>query len=75
MTDKQIAEAFLYAYKKAGGMHWIYNGLSDCVRVWRERGIIGMPSPTPGALRLLQSEISADDAFLEGLRTKRKEIA
>lgn len=70
MTDQDLAKYFLHAYNRPGGMHWVFNGMRDCVNKWQRRGIDGMPDPTPGAVALLADAIAADDAWYAALRAK-----
>lgn len=66
MTDQQRADSFMSWYSSAG--HWVYNGLSDAVRTWRDRGIAGRPAYRAGAEALLADKMAADDKFLATLR-------
>jgi hypothetical protein len=68
MTDQHLADCFLYEHRKPGGMHWAFNGLRHCAESWQRWGIIGLPDPTPGAVKLIQPAIDADDAFRLTLR-------
>lgn len=57
-TDQQHADQFVRWFSTSG--HWVYEYRAEALRVWRERGIVGRPTYTPGAGALLEAWAASD---------------
>jgi hypothetical protein len=51
LNDQDRADQFANWYKWSGC--WVYGNRANALRVWSERGIIGLPACSAGAASLL----------------------
>lgn len=56
-VNKRLA-VFQYWFKWSG--HWLHDTRAAAVKVWVERGIVGLPDAPEGADKLLADWIAAD---------------